>query len=168
MSISGNLVGSYSQLGKTFILTDENGNELTGVVVNQETIFTAHDNDVREGMVYASDEGVSTGTKNIPAYRTTKGRQLIAAGTSFSINLPQYDKYNFSELQCVIAPFNTSSVDSVAADKVVVNNCVYPTGSTEKLSDATQNSATKSIDLNITNNTDNYYVIHYFTYKEEI
>ena len=35
MSISGNLVGSYSQIGKTFILTDENGNELTGVVVDQ-------------------------------------------------------------------------------------------------------------------------------------
>ena len=75
--ISGNMVGSYSQMGKTFILMDENGNEITGVVVDQETVFTATDNDVREGFVYAGDSGVSTGTKNIPSYHTTEGFKLV-------------------------------------------------------------------------------------------
>lgn len=63
--ICGNMVGSYSSIGKTFIIVDENGNELTGVVVDKEVIFTAEDNDVREGKVYASDEGVSIGTLKV-------------------------------------------------------------------------------------------------------
>jgi uncharacterized protein YabE (DUF348 family) len=60
--INGNMVGSYSQIGKTFTLVDEDGNEISGVVVDQEVIFTATDSDVRQGKVYASDNGVSVGT----------------------------------------------------------------------------------------------------------
>lgn len=60
--ISGNMVGSYSQLGKTLILEDENGNEVVGVIVGSEVVFTAVDSDVVKGKVYASNEGVSTGT----------------------------------------------------------------------------------------------------------
>lgn len=63
--ISGNMIGSYSQLGKTFILIDEDGNEISGVVVDKETIFTAADDDVREGKVYASNDGVSVGTLQV-------------------------------------------------------------------------------------------------------
>ena len=62
MKIVGNMVGCYSPMGKTFILVDDKGRELTGVVVEQETIFTAVDSDVMQGKVYASDHGVSTGT----------------------------------------------------------------------------------------------------------
>ena len=63
--ISGNMVGSYSSLGKTFILQDEDGNEITGVVVDSEIIFTATDSDVRAGKVYASNDGVSIGTLDV-------------------------------------------------------------------------------------------------------
>jgi hypothetical protein len=63
--ISGNMVGAYSSIGKTFIIVDENGNELTGVIVDKEVIFTAEDNDVREGKIYASDDGVSVGTLKV-------------------------------------------------------------------------------------------------------
>lgn len=63
--ISGNMVGSYSSLGKTFILQDEDGNEITGVVVDSEVIFTATDADVRAGKVYASNDGVSVGTLDV-------------------------------------------------------------------------------------------------------
>jgi hypothetical protein len=63
--ISGNMVGAYSSIGKTFILVDENGNELTGVVVDKTTLFTAVDSDVVEGKVYASDHGVSVGTLKV-------------------------------------------------------------------------------------------------------
>ena len=59
--IIGNMVGGSAQF-KTVILQDQDGNELTGVVVDSEVIFTAKDNDVRAGKVYASDNGVSTGT----------------------------------------------------------------------------------------------------------
>lgn len=60
--ICGNMVGSYSQIGKTLTFVDEDGNEIVGVVVGQETIFTATDSDVIEGKVYASNDGVSIGT----------------------------------------------------------------------------------------------------------
>lgn len=63
--ISGNMVGAYSSLGKTFILQDEDGNEITGVVVDSEVVFTATDSDVRAGKVYASNDGVSIGTLDI-------------------------------------------------------------------------------------------------------
>ncbi len=63
--ISGNMVGAYSSLGKTFILQDEDGNEITGVVVDSEVIFTATDADVRAGKVYASNDGVSIGTLDV-------------------------------------------------------------------------------------------------------
>ena len=63
--ISGNMVGSYSSLGKTFILQDENGNEIVGVVVDSEIVFTATDSDVRAGKVYASNDGVSIGTLDV-------------------------------------------------------------------------------------------------------
>lgn len=63
--ISGNMVGSYSSLGKTLIFVDESGNEITGVVVGQETVFTATDEDVIKGKVYASNDGVSVGTLEI-------------------------------------------------------------------------------------------------------
>lgn len=63
--ISGNMVGAYSPIGKTFIIVDEDGNEIIGVVVEKETVFTAVDNDVRVGKVYASDNGVSVGTLEV-------------------------------------------------------------------------------------------------------
>ena len=65
MIIVGNMVGCYSMLGKTIIIEDENGEELVAVVVDQETIFTATDEDVKKGKVYASENGVSVGTLEI-------------------------------------------------------------------------------------------------------
>ena len=63
--ISGNMVGSYNSLGKTLILEDENGQEIVGVIVGSEVVFTATDSDVVKGKVYASDKGVSVGTLEI-------------------------------------------------------------------------------------------------------
>ncbi len=61
----GNVVGGSSGFGKTFLLEDESGNQLTGVVVDEVTLFTATDEDVREGKIYAGDKGVSTGTLQV-------------------------------------------------------------------------------------------------------
>lgn len=68
MSISGNLVGSYSQIGKTFVIADEDGDEFSAVIVGQEVVFTATDDDVVAGKVYASDNGASVGTMEMPSY----------------------------------------------------------------------------------------------------
>lgn len=62
MKIVGNMVGCYSPIGKTFILEDESGNEITGIVVDKETIFTATASDIVKGKVAGTDAGVVIGT----------------------------------------------------------------------------------------------------------
>lgn len=167
MAFYGNPVGGFCY-PKTYILTDENGTEMaTGVVVGEKTVFTATDNDVRQGLVYAGDEGISTGLKDIPAYRTEQGLVVISPNENFSILLDEYQKYDYTKLQCVISKFNTTLNNSVAVDKVVIEDSVYATGATTILASVTKNSTTKSIDLNITNNTSDKYVLRYFTYRKE-
>lgn len=168
MSIVGNAVGCYSPIGKTFIIEDENGNEITGVVTEQEVIFTAGDNDVREGMVYAGDSGVSEGTKNIPAYRTERGFCVVFSGENFTIPyMFEYDQYDYTELQCIITEFNSDETNSVISDKIVLSDNVYATNSNNILSKVSKDVKTKSINLNLVNNTDKDYSIHYFTYRKE-
>lgn len=164
--ISGNMVGSYSQIGKTFIITDPDGNEITGVVVDQETVFTAGDNDVREGKVYASDSGVSTGIKVIPTYHTSEGYKIITAGSMFTIELSLQNLYDYTKLLCIICPYNSSISSSILAEKVVIENNLYESNSTTVVSMVTKNETDKSINLGITNDTSSTYVLRYITYKE--
>lgn len=166
MSIMGNMVGGTSPL-KTLVIVDENGNEFTGVVTDSEVIFTATDSDVRAGAIYAGDNGVSIGSKDILEYRTTQGYTVIPSGKSFSIKLSQYDSYNYTKLQCIIAPFNTNLQNSCAFDKIVVNDKVYAAMSADVISTVSKNTINKSIDLNIMNDSDKIYLIYFFTYKEE-
>ena len=60
--INGNIIGYCASPLKTVILTDENGNEITGVVTDSVVVFTATDSDVKLGKIYVGDNGVSTGT----------------------------------------------------------------------------------------------------------
>ena len=62
MSINGNLVGGIVGYGKTFVIVDENNNELTGVVVDELTVFDATAEDIKQGKVAATDSGIVTGT----------------------------------------------------------------------------------------------------------
>lgn len=166
--ISGNMIGSYSQIGKTFIITDENGSELTGVVTDKEVVFTANAaTDIREGKVAATDAGIVTGEKVIPSYETTKASYGIFPGESFSIPLLERDRYDYTQFQCIIAKFNTTLTDSVETDRIAINDSVYAVNSKTAVSAITKNSTSKSIDLNIVNNSSNDYVIHFFTYKQE-
>lgn len=164
--IVGDMAGCYSPLGKTFIFTDDEGTEITGVVTEQEQVFSASVADVKIGKTFASDEGVKTG-EDTKTYRTTQSSRCILPNESYSIPLDDYDKYNYTKFQCIIAKFNTSLYDSVATNKIAYENNVYEVNSTTSLSQITKNQDAKSIDLNIVNNTDDTYVVHYFTYKEE-
>ena len=60
--ICGNLVGGITCYGKTFVLEDESGNQLTGIVVDEMTVFTATAEDIKLGKVAGTDSGVVTGT----------------------------------------------------------------------------------------------------------
>jgi NDP-sugar pyrophosphorylase family protein len=121
----------------------------------------------KENLFLAMAGGVSTGTKNIPSYRTTQGKQIVFAGEEFIIELKQYDKYDYTKFQCIITPYNTTLNNSVAANKVSINDNVYLVNSTDILSNVTKDADLKSINLNLAIDNDVDYVIHYFTYKEE-
>lgn len=164
MSIVGNMVGCYSPLGKTFVIEDENGNEVTGVVTDNKVVFTATDNDVREGSVYASDIGVSTGTKVIPVYHTSEGYQVAMEGTE--IKITGVTDYEYTKLQVLVCAFNSSASDSVATEKISVNNKVYATNSTIELADVTIDTENKAINLGISNEGTTPLIIRYFMYKE--
>lgn len=165
--ISGNMVGSYSQMGKTFVIVDENGNEIAGVVTDNPVIFTATDNDVREGTVYASDSGISTGTKVIPSYHSLVGKRKITSGSVLKI--PFYDSlnlYDYTELQGLVCEFHNSTSDSVAATMSVIDDTVYPVGSTEERSKVIKDHEKQTINLGVTNTSENAVVVRYFLYKE--
>lgn len=163
--IYGNVVGG-NPAEKTYVVVDENGNEFTAVTVENVTVFDATPADVKIGKTFASENGILEG-EDTKTYRTTQSYRLVLSGESFSIDLEPYDKYDYTKFQCIIAKYNTSAEDSVSTDRISLYDGVYEVNSTDKLSDITKNSDTKSVDLNITNNTDDTYIIHFFTYKEE-
>ena len=164
--IYGNTVGGAT-LPKSYVLETEDGIRLTGVLVGEKTVMTATANDIRKGKIAATSDGIIEGEKDIPAYRTSTGRIVITPGKAFSIPLRGYDQYDYTKIQCIIAPYNTTIADSVASDMIVLNDSVFPVGSSEKISDITKNFDNKSIDFNITNNSSINYFIYFFTYRQE-
>lgn len=164
--ISGNMVGGAAPL-KTLILEDADGVQLTGVVVGSEVVFTADaSSDIREGKVAATDAGVVTGSAIIPNYETITGQKIIRAGSVFKLTLSQRDAYDYTELQCIICPFNSSIDDSVAAEMVIIGDCIYNANSTTLVATVLKNPDDKSIDFNLTNTSDVSYIVRFFTYKE--
>ena len=161
--IMGNMIGSYSQMGKTLRFVDENGNEVIGVITDKEQIFNATDNDVREGIVYASDAGVSTGTKVIPSYHTHEGYAVIRPGKQFLIGGEDYD---YTKLQALICAFNSNLDNSVSTEKVVINDNVYEVQSVESISVVVKNSTNSRIDLGIVNEKTTSQIVRFFYYKE--
>ena len=168
MAIYGNPVGGALN-AKTFMLQVNGGKtEIAATVVGEETVFDATPNDVRTGKKFATSSGVEVGTKDIPAYRTAQGAVIIKPNENFSIVLEGYSQYDYTKLQCLISKFNTSVDDSVAVDKVVIGDNVYAVNSTIPLAAVTKDAATKSIKLNIKNESSVDYVLRYFTYREEV
>ena len=164
--ISGNMVGGAAPL-RTLKLVDSDGTELLGVVVDNEVVFTADaDNDIRNGKIAATDAGVVTGTKIFPFYTTWTGKKIVPAGSEFKITLATQDAYDYTELQCIICPFNSSMEDSVSAEKVVIGDNIYDSNSTTVVSTIAKDINEKSVRFNVVNSTDAPYIIRYFTYKE--
>lgn len=150
---------------QTYILVDEKGNEVTAVLVDEKTVFDATPNDIRLGKVAATEAGVTTGTKDIPAYYTSEGFKLIPAGSPFAIT--KIKNCEYTKLQVLICAFGTSLTESVATEKVSIDSKVYETGSTVVLSTVSVDKEALKIDLGITNNGETPCVMRYFTYKEE-
>ena len=149
-----------------YLLVDDEGNEIPAVFVENETMFTAEANDIRLGKVAASQNGVVEGTKDIPAYYAEQGLVTVKAGKPIDIPLFS-DMCHYTKLQVIVCAYNTTTKDSVAAEKVVIEDKVYNTGSVTVLSSVTVDSNAQTIKLGLTNDSDNALVVRYMNIKEE-
>lgn len=149
----------------TYILVDEDGNEVPAVYVDSETVLTATPNDIRIGTTAVTDTGVTEGEKEIPAYHTEQGYRVIMPGSPVRHIGKHYD---YTKLQAVLCLFNTSVSDSVATEKVVINDNVYSANSTVPIADVTINNIDGAIEFGITNDTTKPQILRYFYYKEEL
>lgn len=165
LSAHGGGYGDGDDDTQMYILQDEDGTEYPAVLVDEETVFDATANDIREGKIAATDDGVITGTKEIPSYYVTEGYRLITAGKQFeTVETPRYD---FTKLQAIICPYSKTVASSVAAEKVAIGENVYDVNSTNVVSTVTRDATSKKINFGFTNDTKTIYVLRYFTYKEE-
>lgn len=163
--IYGNATGGFG-MPKMIEIVDENENTYIGTVTDSEVIFDATRADVRIGKTFASSDGVSQGENTI-TYRTLKEEHLVLPQENFSIPLSEHDFYNYTKFQAIITKYETSISDSNQAEKIAINDAIFNVSSAEKISDITKNDTTKSIDFNIINETDDIYLIHLFTYRQE-
>lgn len=150
----------------TYVLVDEDGNEIPAVFVENETIFTATENDIRIGKIAANQNGIVTGIKEIPTYQAIEGYVTIKPGKSMDIPLYS-DMCNYTTLQGIVCRYNTAVSNSVSAEKVVIKDNVYEVGSTIELSTVTVDSVAQTIKLGLTNDTEFSLVVRYMIIKEE-
>ena len=150
----------------SYILVDEAGNVIPAVFVDNETTFNATANDIRIGTKAVTDSGVTEGTKEIPAYHTEEGYTRIAPGKTLTIEMFS-DMCQYTKLQAIICSYNTTITNSVAAEMVVVEDNLYYVRSVDAVASVTVDTENQSIILGITNDSENYLVVRYFTYKEE-
>lgn len=148
-----------------YILVDENGNEVPAVFVDNEPVFTATANDIRIGTVAVTDEGIIEGTKEIPAYHTSEGYRFVTNGSKFALPMVK-DLHEYTKLQAIICPFDKSLNNSVAAEKVAIEDNVYSVQSTVSEAEITVSNEPDIIDFGMTNTSGKPYIIRYFTYKE--
>lgn len=157
--------GDY--IPKSYVLVDGNGTEITGILVSQETIFDATENDVREGKTFGSELGVKIGQKTIPSYNTTEGYIGIPPKGKFVIKvLKSLNRYDFTKLQAIICPWAGTLEDSVFTEKVSIDGQVFDVKSYRPISVVIKDHNNKYIDFDIINNSTSLYVLRYFTYKE--
>lgn len=153
--------------GQTYLLVDESGKEVLAVLVDEDVNLTATENDIREGTTAVTETGVTTGTKVIPSFHTTEGARVIRPGRAFeTIPLAHLELYDFTKLQAIVCPFEESLDGSVAAEKVAINEGVYPVNSTELIANVIRDADSATINLGILNESDKNYILRYFTYKE--
>lgn len=166
MAIYGNPVGGALN-AKTYELQYNGGTTpIMAVVVDEEKVFDATENDVRKGKVFASSNGVKIGTKNIPAYETRMSYFVVKPNEPFSIPLSDEDRYDYTKFQCIIVVHSSDYSSNVTTKYISMNDGLFSVETSSKVSNITKNSKTKSIDLNMTNNSSDVYEIIYFTYKE--
>lgn len=166
LSRHSNTGSGEDEEGQTYVLIDEEGNEIPAIYIGEETIFDATANDIREGKTAVSGDGVVIGTKEIPAYITSEGTKLITAGKPMVLTMRD-GKHQYTKLQAIVCAYNTNTTNSVAAMQVCINSKMYNVSSTEALATVIKDDAEQSIDLGIINDSGKPVLVRYFSYKEE-
>lgn len=158
---------SYMDVGsddtQTYILVDENGIEYPAVMVDNPVVLTATRNDVRIGTTAVTEEGVITGEKEIPPYYATDGTKVVTNNSPFVISIRDYD---YTKLQVILCPYDKNMANSVSAEKVVINDSLYPVRSTTVETIVSVNEELKRIELGVVNTSGSPYIIRFFTMKE--
>lgn len=148
----------------TYVLTNSDGTKRAYAVKNKDEAITltAQCDDIRLGSTAITNVGYTEGTKDIPAYHSQTGRQIIQAGAIVKIPIIDYD---YTKFQATIAKYNTSINDSLNVYISTIDNGVYRAGTTEKIADITKDTENETINLGITVNEKS--VLRYFTMREE-
>lgn len=165
MGFYGNATGGFG-MPKILEIVDNNGNTIIGTVTDSEVVLDATRADVKIGKKFASNDGIEEGT-DTRTYRVEAGAQLISTNSEFKIILEDYNMYDYSQLQAMIMPYDTSMDKSTAVNKTVINNNVYNVESNTIISSIVKDSVNKAVDLGIINGSTTH-VIRYFLFKEEI
>lgn len=156
-------IGAIDTQAQTYILVDEDGNEIPAVLVDEPVEINATANDIRLGVTAVTGDGVTTGTKEIPSYHTSFGSKAVTEGSRFTLTMKYYD---YTKLQVIFCSYDKSLTNSVAAEKVVIDNKVYSVRSTEVESEVTIDNDKQRIDFGIINDSGKPYVLRYSSYKE--
>lgn len=155
----------FEEAKTVYMIVTEDGEEFAQLTTQEEVELTATANDIRLGTTAVTEKGVTEGEKFIPSYHTEQGVRVIRSNKPFVLQFDN-DLYDYTKLQAMTAPFNKSISNSVAVDRVVIEDVVYLPGTTEPISTVTKDDENKTINFGVTNG-DTPSVIRYFTYREE-
>lgn len=159
--ICGNKVGGGSS-EKTYIITNQDESiSLIAVAVDELTVFDAKCNDVASGKKFVGDGGISIGTNDVPLCRDISGVHEVYPDVEVLLILDKNDMWDYSYLQ----GFITTKADPYNVVMLIMDDAVYRNG--QKVADVKKNKDNKSIEFNITNDSDEIYLLHYFICKEE-
>ena len=155
----------FSESQTVYVIVTEDGKKYAQLNSQEIVELTATANDIRLGTTAVTEDGVTEGTKDIPLYHTVQGIKLIESNSPFTLSFGD-EQYDYTKLQAMTAPYNSSLDDSVAVDRVVIEDSIYLPGTTDPISAVTKDDANKSINFGIMNG-ESPSVIRYFTYREE-
>lgn len=164
--IYGNRVGGTTP-EKTYIITNKDETVKVSAVVielnddDAPFVFTAKSEDVAVGKRFVGDGGVCDGKNDYPKCRDLSGIHEVHPNVDVVLLLDKYDMWDYSYLQGYISTKdNPYKVLMLIADNNVYQDGIW-------ISRVEKDEANKTIRFNVTNNSDDVYLLHYFICKEE-
>lgn len=149
----------------SYVLTNANGTKKVFAQLSSKDpiTLTATENDIRQNTSAITNTGYTEGTKEIPSYYSSYGYKFVLAGKEATLVIHEAD---YKNLMVTIAPYNSSAENSVAIKYASVDNSMYETNSTSKISNITKDTENEEIKLGVTVSEKS--VLRYFVVREEV